>query len=59
MDETVEAGLFEADGFEELGALGGFELGDLGFECAADADDLTSLFSGSVFYGFGVGVAGG
>ena len=59
VDEAVEAGFFEADGFEEFGALGGFELGDLGFEGSADADDLTSLFGGTLFYGFGVGVAGG
>jgi len=59
VDETVEAGFFEAEGFEEFGALGGFELGDLGFKGAADTDDLTSLFGGSLFYGFGVGVAGG
>ena len=59
VNEAVEAGLFEADGFEEFGAFGGFELGDLGFECAADADDLTVFFSGSFFYGLGVGVAGG
>ena len=59
MDEAVEAGLVEAHVFEEFVALGGFELGDLGFERAADADDLAALFGGALFYGGGVGVAGG
>ncbi len=58
MDETVEAGLFEAHLFEELVAFGGFELGDFGLHLPADADDLTSLFGGALFYGCGVGVAG-
>ena len=40
VDEAVEAGLVEAEGLEEFGAFGGFELGDLGFEGSADADDL-------------------
>ena len=40
MDEAVQAGFGEAGGFEELGALGGFELGDFGFHRAADADDF-------------------
>jgi hypothetical protein len=40
VDEAVEAGFFETDGLEEFGALGGFELRDLGFEGSADADDL-------------------
>ncbi len=34
-------------------------MGDLGFHLAADADDLASLFFGALFYGGGVGVAGG
>ncbi len=59
MDEAVEAGFFEADGFEKLGALGGFELGDLGFEGSANADDLTAFFGSAFFYGFRVGVSGG
>ncbi len=59
VDEAVEAGLVEAEGLEEFGALGGFELGDFGFEGSADADYLGAFFGGSLFYGFGVGVAGG
>ena len=57
VDEAVEAGLVEAHAFEEFGALGGFELGDLGFHGSADADDLGSLFFGTLFDGGGVGVA--
>ena len=49
VDEAVEAGFGEADGFEELGALGGFELGDLGFQRAADADDFDCLLRQRVF----------
>jgi len=44
VDEAVEAGFGEAGGFEELGALGGFELRDFGFHGAADADDFALLF---------------
>ncbi len=58
VDEAVEAGFGEAHVFEELVALGGFELGDLGFHGAADADDLGVLFGGAFFDGGGVGVAG-
>ena len=59
VDEAIEAGLLEAEGFEELRALGRFELGDFGFECAGDADYLRAFFGGAFFDGFGVGVAGG
>ena len=59
VDEAIEAGLLEADGFEEFGALGGLELGDFGFECSADADYLGAFFGGAFFDGFGVCVAGG
>src|SRR3981189_2602492 len=36
VDEAVEAGLFEAEGFEELGALGGVRPGAPGFGWSAD-----------------------
>ena len=39
-------------------ALGGFELGDLGFEAPQMRTTWTSLFGGALFYGVGVGVAG-
>ena len=51
MDEAVEAGLVEAHVLEELVALGGVELGDLGLHLAADADDLGVLFGGALLYG--------
>src|SRR5277367_6478650 len=59
VDEAVEARLVEAEGLEEFGALGGFQLGYFSFEGSADADDLAAFFGGSFFYGLGVGVAGG
>ena len=59
VDEAVEAGLFQSDGFKKLGALGGFELRDLGFEGTADTDDLAVLFGRALLYCFGVGVARG
>ncbi len=59
VDEAVEARFGEAHVFEELVALGGLELGDLGFHLAADADDLGVLFGGACFNGGGVGVSGG
>ena len=36
-------------GFEELGALGGLKLRDLGFHGAADADDFGAFFGGAGF----------
>ena len=59
VDEAVEAGLVEAERLEEFGALGGFELGDFGFEGSADADYLGVFFGGSFFYGCGIGIASG
>jgi hypothetical protein len=57
VDQTVEAGLFEAHVLEEFVALGGFQLGDLGLECSADADYLGALFDGALLDRCGVGVA--
>ena len=45
-----EAGLGEAHVCEELGAFGGLELRDLGFDRAADADDLGAFFGGALLH---------